>query len=879
MIERLREALSDRYRIEGEIGEGGMATVYLAEDLRHARKVAVKVLKPELAAVIGAERFLVEIQTTAGLQHPHILPLFDSGKEEGFLYYVMPYVEGESLRDRIDRERQLPVKDAVRLARGVADALDYAHRRDVVHRDIKPENILLHEGNPVVADFGIALALSAAGGGRMTETGLSLGTPHYMSPEQVSATKDLDARSDIYSLGAVLYEMLTGDPPHTGPTAQAVLMRILTEEPRPVTQIRSAVPAHVLAVIAKALEKLPADRFASAGELREALDDPSFTYERAGVAAVAGQGAGPRADGSPWWRRGPAIAAAALGLLLLVSAGLAVRASQPAAPPGPVARFPVDLGELGTPTDLALSPDGSSLVFASGTSIRERSLYIRRSDDPTPRRIPDTEGAGSPVFSPEGDWLAFVVDREIRRMPAGGGPAAPIVSRATEIGQIHWGDDGSIVFADPRGIHRVPAAGGEVETLLAGAGPEQYRLPRLLPGGEALLFTDAGSIGVQSSVRVLDLGSGEEREVVADASDAHWVAPGHLLVAGAAGALFAVPFDPDARKVTGPRVPVLDSVVIGRWGDAQFALSAGGTAAYVVGSPFEPPTARLVSVDLEGGETPIRLPERAGYSAPRYSPDGRRIAYQLLGDVWVYDTVLGSRDSISTGGTRRNPVWSPDGSSVVYTVLAGDSTRFDVRPADLSAPPRTVASVGAASAWTTDWTPSGDRIVFTVVQGDQYDIWTAEVDGGAARPYLRADGWTENAGEVSPDGRWAAYESNEDGRYEVFVRSFHEPGARHRVSPDGGIGPRWAAGGTRLFYRKGDSVKVATVRADSAFEVLRVEDIVAGPYRGVEPHPDGTSFLAMKRPTVDPEDILRGDDRRLVFVVNWIREMRARLEP
>ena len=212
---RLSTALADRYQIERHLGEGGMANVYLAEDLKHKRKVAVKVLRPELAAVLGAERFVQEITTTANLQHPHILPLFDSGEADGFLYYVMPFIDGETVRDKLNRETQLGIDEAVSIATSIADALDYAHRNNVIHRDIKPENLLLHDGRPMVADFGIALAVSAAAGGRITETGLSLGTPHYMSPEQATAEKDITHRSDIYSLGSVLYEMLTGEPPHT----------------------------------------------------------------------------------------------------------------------------------------------------------------------------------------------------------------------------------------------------------------------------------------------------------------------------------------------------------------------------------------------------------------------------------------------------------------------------------------------------------------------------------------------------------------------------------------------------------------------------------------------------------------------------------------
>ena len=272
-ITRLNAALEGRYAIERELGEGGMATVYLADDLKHERKVALKVLKPELAAIVGAERFLAEIKTTANLTHPHILPLFDSGEADSFLFYVMPYLEGETLRDRINREKQLPVDEAVRIATAVANALDHAHRNKVIHRDIKPGNILLQDGEPVVSDFGIALALGVAGGTRLTETGLSVGTPFYMSPEQATGDQAVGASTDTYALGSVLYEMLVGDPPFAGSTAQAVLGKIIVGKRVSVTEERASVPANVDAAIRKALEKLPADRFTSAQDFARALGD------------------------------------------------------------------------------------------------------------------------------------------------------------------------------------------------------------------------------------------------------------------------------------------------------------------------------------------------------------------------------------------------------------------------------------------------------------------------------------------------------------------------------------------------------------------------------------------------------------------------------
>ncbi|HLA90677.1 MAG TPA: serine/threonine-protein kinase, partial [Gemmatimonadaceae bacterium] len=286
-LTQLKAALTERYEIEREIGAGGMATVYLARDVRHDRRVALKLLNPELGAVLGVERFLAEIKVTANLQHPNLLPLFDSGEAGGLLFYVMPFVEGESLRVRLEREKQLPIDEAIRIAVAVANALDYAHGHGVIHRDLKPENILLQAGQPVVADFGIALAVSKAGGNRITQTGLSLGTPQYMSPEQATGDRVIDGRSDIYSLAAVTYEMLTGEPPHTGSTAQAIIARVLTDKPRGIRASRSAVSEHVEAALEHALEKLPADRFSTAREFAEAIQGRGAVGAPAGTAARA----------------------------------------------------------------------------------------------------------------------------------------------------------------------------------------------------------------------------------------------------------------------------------------------------------------------------------------------------------------------------------------------------------------------------------------------------------------------------------------------------------------------------------------------------------------------------------------------------------------
>jgi serine/threonine-protein kinase len=371
---RLSAALSDRYAIEREVGAGGMATVYLARDLRHNRRVAVKVLRPELAAVLGRERFLAEIETTANLQHPNLLALFDSGEADGLLFYVMPFVDGESLRARLERERQLPVDDAVKISTAVASALDHAHRHGVIHRDLKPENILLHEGQPLVADFGIALAVSIAGGSRVTQTGLSLGTPAYMSPEQATGDRNVDARSDQYSLAAVTYEMLVGEAPHAAPTAQGIIAKLLTERPRSVRAARTTVPPHVDLALQKALEKLPADRFHSAQQFADALLNPQAVPTRIGV------GAGSGLDAPAAWRsRAAAGIPWVLAIASVVVAGFTIARAE-SAPATPITRVQVDPGPgvsiVRNEAMVAVSPGGERIAFVARDG-GVRRVYVR----------------------------------------------------------------------------------------------------------------------------------------------------------------------------------------------------------------------------------------------------------------------------------------------------------------------------------------------------------------------------------------------------------------------------------------------------------------------------------------------------------------------
>ena len=572
-LDRLSNALAGRYRLERELGAGGMATVYVAHDARHDRRVALKVLRPELAAVIGAERFLREIKTTANLQHPHILPLFDSGEADTFLFYVMPLVEGESLRDRLDRERQLGVEESVRLAREVAAALDYAHRHGVVHRDIKPANILLHDGSALVSDFGIALAIRNAGADRITETGLSLGTPHYMSPEQATGDRDIGARSDIYSTAAVLYEMLAGEPPHAGGTIQAVIAKVLTETPKPLGSLRQSVPVHVALAVEQALSKVPADRFATAAEFADALTNPAMTMSRSRTMRAATTPPPPRLS----WSLVGGICGA-----LVVGAALGwVAHSRDHVARQPVVTFAIASDSSQVINDVpAISPDGSTLVYrVDGPGGGQ--LHVRRMGELESRLIPGTEDANTPFFSPDGASIAFQAGDALKKTRLDAG--TPVVIAGTRgffLGGT-WRADNTIVYAcwPNLGLFRVNANGGAPpQPIPIRDSTISPSYPSFLPDGKTILFTSVSNSSAEAAVATLDLVTGKTRTFGSGLSP-QFVAPGTLVYASGSGTLMAQPFDPVSLDTVGPPVQVGTDVLVRNTVIPYLSVSQSGTVA------------------------------------------------------------------------------------------------------------------------------------------------------------------------------------------------------------------------------------------------------------------------------------------------------------
>jgi len=528
LSERVRASLAGRYTIERELGRGGMATVYLSRDVKHDRPVALKVLRPELAAVLGAERFLREIRLTAQLQHPHILTLIDSGEADGFLYYVMPYVEGESLRQRLEREGQLPLDEAVRITRAIASALDFAHARGVIHRDIKPENIMLHQGEPMVADFGIAVAVSTAGRERLTETGLSLGTPAYMSPEQASAEPRLDGRSDQYSLASVLYEMLAGEPPYTGPTAHAIIAKRLTEPIPHLSTVRRVSPA-VEAAVTKALAKAPADRFATTGAFVRALTEGSTRATR------------------PRWQS----AGAALAVAIVISSAAAWFHASKNSKVGPtlsnVVPFTSSPGGKSSP---AFSPDGNDIAYTwRGENADNADIYVKLIGAGGPLRLTSNPAAEyCPAWSPDGRYIAFLRagpsgERAYYLIPALGGAERKI---GEAYGQdyvfgrcIDWSLDGKYLIVADRTVPEdsrssillLSIEDGQRKALVSQ--PDLYVAnPIRSPDGTAVAYVQGAGF-LAGDIHVVAASDGRARRVTSDGRSLDglaWTADGKEIV-------------------------------------------------------------------------------------------------------------------------------------------------------------------------------------------------------------------------------------------------------------------------------------------------------------------------------------------------------------
>ena len=851
------------YEVLAPIGAGGMGEVWKARDTRLDRTVAIKTCKVEFN-----ERFEREARAVSALNHPHICQLYDVGPN----YLVMEFVEGSPLKGPMALDRVLA------LAIQLAGAMDTAHRTGITHRDLKPANVLVTKSGVKVLDFGIAKMARARGVGvsedtlaqSPTQEGTILGTLQYMAPEQLQA-REVDGRADIFSFGCVLYEMLTGKRAFDGQNAASIIAAVME---RPAPTVGEVAPAALDRVVKRCLEKDPDDRWQTARDLKAEL-----VWIAGGGADVA-----PQAEYRPTRRR---LLWPAVSLLTAVIAAVAVWMLKPA-PQRPVSRMEIALGpdehfaNLDTPV-VAISPDGANIVYVARRGDGPPQLFLRPMDALKAEPIAGTEGAASPFFSPDSQWVAFFAGTKLKKVSVAGG--APLTlsesGNAFAARSGSWGANNTIVSQ--------PITGGFFELSASGGTPRRigtvmknpvWRWPQILPEGKAVLFASGGSgftFGNRASIAVAALGgTGEEKDLIAGTMP-HLTATGDLIYAWNA-TLMAVPFNSKRLELAGSSSPVLEGVRQSLLGAAQYSLSTSGTLVYIAGA-MHSTSSRLVWVDRAGKEQLLPAPAH-GYAFPRLSPDGRRITSTISEtdtQAWVYDI---ARDGMSRATFARlsiNPIWSPDGKRIAFSSDQEGPTNLFRQPADGS---------GTAERLTTrpyinvagSWSPDGQTIAFMEVNPlTGSDIWTVGVGDRKARPFLKTQ-YDETSPDFSPDGHWLAYVSNESGQWEVYVQPYPGPGGKWQISTEGGTEPVWNPAGRELFYRAGNRMMAVAVTLQPGFSAAKPQVLFEGPWLptpltlpNYDVSPDGRRFLMLK--AVDEDQ----DTHQIVVVQNWLEELKQRM--
>lgn len=901
------------YEVTAQIGVGGMGEVYRATDTHLKRSVAIKVLPDSVAS--DAERlarFQREAEVLASLNHPNIAAIYGLDRSGGMTALVMELVEGPTLADRI-AQGAIPVDDALSIAKQIAEALEAAHERGIIHRDLKPANIKAHDDGTVkVLDFGLAKALAPElGSGAavhlspsptitspavMTGVGVVLGTAAYMSPEQAKG-RPADKRSDVWSFGCVLYEMLTGRRAFDGDDVTETIAAVVRDQPT-WTLLPSDVPEHVRLLLKKCLAK---DRRARVSEIaiaRFLLAEP--------IPATAASTGSLRSR-----RLLPAIAAvAALGVAMAAGgAWLGARfKSQPA--PSPV-RFvlappqEVPLFLQGFARDIVISPDGSNIVYRSTRGSAGGSVFaVRGINDLTPRVLGGT-GGGEPFMSPDGRWLGYFASSELRKVSMTGGPPITIATLAKTLRGVHWGADDRIVFGvvDPsQGLQSIPASGGEPRSLTTPArekGEIGHYYPFTMPDGKAVLFT-IGSSPTTNDIAALNLETGRYKTLLRGGSAAVFVEPGYLVYASG-GTLLAVRFDPGRLEVSGESVPIIDQVMNTSVGNANFSVSRNGTLVYVAGGGALAQNVlprSLVWVDRRGIETPIKAPTRP-YGVARLSPDGRRVAVDIRSpgfDIWVWDLDRETLTPLTVDpAVDLAPVWTNDSRRIIWSSSrGGGNPNLYVQSADGTGPVERLTTSDFAQ-FATSVAPDARVILFSPNTASgigslaAVDLFMAPLDARGQQPLrLLQSAAQKLAGEVSPDGRWLAYQSDESGRHEVFVRPFpNVESARWPVSNEGGTRPAWSRNSDELFYLDGNDQLTAvrfqasgtTFRPGKPARVLNGKYVAGSTTRGYDLRSydvsaDGQRFLMLKETAGASTSAPLPS---MTVVVNWIEELKARV--
>jgi eukaryotic-like serine/threonine-protein kinase len=899
--------IAAKYRILAKLGAGGMGEVYRAEDISLSRHVAIKVL-PDVFAIDRERlaRFQREAKVLASLNHPNIAAIYGVEEADGKRFLVLELVEGETLAERIAKG-PLSLEETRDICRQIANGLEWAHEKGIIHRDLKPSNVkITPEGTVKILDFGLAkafhdqiseidLSKSPTITADMTQPGVILGTAAYMSPEQARG-KAVDKRADIWAFGCILYECLTGKRAFSGETITETLAAILKGEPD-WRVLPAGIPAKVNDLLRRCLQKDPRERLHDIADARLEIEVP---------AAYPSETALVRRPFPLWWLAASAVVMLVAGILI---DRLLIRHPRPAfSAPTVTATIKVEPGhwldgmrtsqdiERPSRTAMAISSNGRFIVYSAieenpGTQSVSR-LFLRRIDQSEAKPITGTEGGINPFLSPDDRWVGYWADGKLKKIPVGGGVATELCDAPLLFGA-NWGRDNSVVFADgdTTGLSRISAEGGKPETLTKPDPKREemsHRLPSWLPNGKAVLFTLMRyAWDSRPWLALLRLDTGEWRILLEEAADARYVPTGHIVFLRQ-GKLMAVRFDLSRLEVIGQPIALVDNVIQSfetdsehNTGSGQFCASDSGSLIYAAGGVAPDRKNSLVWVNQRGIEEPVTALQFP-FLGPRLSPDGQKITYLTAAREWqvyVYDLGRGTNSQLSGEGLAGFPIWSPDGKRVLFSWAKSLASNLYSQTYDGSSPmERLTTSEYYQEAGS--WSPDGKTVALVEGHPDtNYDIAVLDIASGRVTPFLNSK-FSEESPDLSSDGRWIAYSSDESKRDEVYVRPFPGPGMKQQVSTEGGVQPLWSGDGRQLFYRWQDQVWVVAVRTDGGFAAgkprllfERPAYVMGAPIRGYDLSFDGKRFLMVKIEKKEPTPVTE-----IVFIQNWFEELK-RLVP
>jgi eukaryotic-like serine/threonine-protein kinase len=863
----LAAAIGERYTVDSVIGVGGMATVYLAHDHSLARAIAIKVLHSALADSLGAERFEQEIELTARLEHSRIVPVHDRGDASGVLYFVMRYFEGGSLRQHIEHHGPLPIPKALAMARDIAQAIDHAHTRGIVHRDIKPANILLEGTTAFVVDFGIAQIIDAAGADRLTQKGVIIGTAEYMSPEQAEPGARIDGRSDVYSLGCVLYEMLAGEPPYTAHSRREILAKHASSAIPDVSILRSTVTPAMRYVIEKALQKSPADRYQTCDDFITALE------------AAIEEAPGPsRARWVPAWAS-PSAAMFAAGLVIAAAAvGFAVvRLSDQRL--HTYHKFEIALPDsvnlwTGWGKTIAITRDGARLLFV-GERNAIRAIYVQELDGGGARLVRGTEGASSPEFSRGGRWIVFAIaglpnQGKIYKVPIEGG--SPQLVADSSSSHVSWSDDDRVIFHRSGGrLFGIESEGRDLRFIAAGRGG--FGLIDVLPGSRfALVGMPRETSTDDPRVGVMNLTDGTLRDLALVGLQPRYVRDGYIVFATVTGRLYAAPFSLKQRKLTDSAIMLPGVSVRAGMNAKDFAVADNGTLLYHTAVDYL--ERHLVSVDSTGQEIDLGAAPQL-YDQPRVSPGGRQIAVTVLcgsggcGNISVFDIDAGTLTPVTTDSLGKRPIWSESGERIEFVRDGPEGPTIASRRWDGSGDSIVFAHANGDSTMIREIIHDrrGGYAVLRSLRNGSTDLYVAPESNLRAMAPFATTRFGEGGVRLAPGGRVIAYQTDESGRPEIYLRPIHGPGPRVQVSKAGGINAVWSRDGKTIYYRTPDrQIAAASVSLASGIDVssrrILFPDVYERPpsIDGYDALPDGR--LVFIKP--------RASRERISIVTNWL---------